>query len=135
MLHESWQMGKGIPSIKHVCYEVVNEGDLGFGDAAGIPVKHWHHHREPLPLLLISLCKILLRDPPSPFDAQVQGATWIGYICTLYHHTLDQDLVFREVFPSRVAFTVAAFNLSCHWLIDAVHKFVHMFKVFGHLCC
>lgn len=34
-----------IPSIKHVCYEVVNEGDLGLGDATGIPVKHWHHHR------------------------------------------------------------------------------------------
>lgn len=44
-----------IPSIKHVCYEVVNEGDLGFGDAAGIPVKHWHHHRESLSLLFISL--------------------------------------------------------------------------------
>lgn len=25
--------------------------------------------------------------------------------------------------------------LSCHWLIDAVHKFVHMFKVFCHLRC
>lgn len=44
-----------IPSIKHVCYEVVNERDLGLGDAAGIPVKHWHHHREPLSFLFISL--------------------------------------------------------------------------------
>lgn len=34
-----------VPSIKHVCDEVVDERDLGFGDAAGISVKNWHHHR------------------------------------------------------------------------------------------
>lgn len=26
-------------------------------------------------------------------------------------------------------------HLSCHWLVDAVHKLIHMFKVFCHLCC
>ena len=40
-----------VPGVKHVCDEVVNEGDLGFGDAAGISVKNWHHHRQ-VPLLL-----------------------------------------------------------------------------------
>lgn len=44
-----------IPSIKHVCYEVVNKGDLGLGDATGIPVKYWHHYGQPLSLLFIRL--------------------------------------------------------------------------------
>uniref|UniRef100_A0A2K6UN25 Uncharacterized protein n=1 Tax=Saimiri boliviensis boliviensis TaxID=39432 RepID=A0A2K6UN25_SAIBB len=37
----------------------------------------------------------------------VQGAAWVGHVSTLNHHAFDQDLVFREVLPSRVAFTVA----------------------------
>lgn len=40
-----------VPGIKHVCDEVVDERDLGFGDAAGISVKNRHHHRQ-VPLLL-----------------------------------------------------------------------------------
>lgn len=135
MLHQRWQVCKGIPSIKHVCYEVVNKGDLGLGDATGIPVKHWHHYGQPLSLLFIRLRKVLLRDPASPFNAQVQGAAGVGYVRTLDHHAFDQGLVLREVLPGRAALAVAAVNLSCHWLVDAVHKFVHMFKVFCHLCC
>uniref|UniRef100_A0A2I3HPY4 Uncharacterized protein n=1 Tax=Nomascus leucogenys TaxID=61853 RepID=A0A2I3HPY4_NOMLE len=45
----------------------------------------------------------------------VQGAAWVGHVSTLNHHAFDQDLVFREVLPSRVAFTVAAFNLENRW--------------------
>lgn len=44
-----------IPGIKHISDEVVYEGDLRFGHTAGVPVKHWHHHRQPLSLLLICL--------------------------------------------------------------------------------
>lgn len=44
-----------IPGVKHVSDEVVDEGELRFGDAAGVPVKHWHHHGQPLPLLLVCL--------------------------------------------------------------------------------
>lgn len=44
-----------IPGVKHVSDEVVYEGDLRFGYAARVPVKHRHHHREPLSLLLIRL--------------------------------------------------------------------------------
>lgn len=44
-----------IPGVKHVGDEVVDEGDLRFGDAARVPVKHRHHHREPLSLLLVRL--------------------------------------------------------------------------------
>lgn len=81
-----------------------------FHDLEPFPEEKWSFPREE-----VYLCKILLRDPPSPFDAQVQGATWVGYISTLYHHTLDQDLVFRKVLPSRVAFTVTALNLEDRW--------------------
>lgn len=44
-----------IPGVKHVSDEVVYEGDLRFGYAARVPVKHRHHHREPLSLLLVRL--------------------------------------------------------------------------------
>lgn len=44
-----------IPGVKHIGDEVVYEGDLRFGHAAGVPVKHWHHHRQPLSLLLVRL--------------------------------------------------------------------------------
>lgn len=44
-----------IPGVKHISDEVVYEGDLRFGHAAGVPVKHWHHHRQALSLLLIRL--------------------------------------------------------------------------------
>lgn len=44
-----------IPGVKHVSDEVVNEGELRLGYAAGVPVKHWHHHGQPLPLLLVRL--------------------------------------------------------------------------------
>lgn len=44
-----------IPGVEHVGDEVVNEGDLRFGHAAGVPVKHRHHHGQPLSLLLIRL--------------------------------------------------------------------------------
>lgn len=81
-----------------------------FHDLEPFPEEKWSFPRE-----VVYLCKILLRDPPSPFDAQVQGATRVGYISTLDHHTLDQDLVFRKVLPSRVAFTVAALNLENRW--------------------
>uniref|UniRef100_A0A4X1SYY5 Uncharacterized protein n=1 Tax=Sus scrofa TaxID=9823 RepID=A0A4X1SYY5_PIG len=40
------------------------------------------------------------------------GAAWVGHVSTLNHHALDQELVFRKVFPNRVAVTVAAFNLQ-----------------------
>lgn len=36
---------------------------------------------------------------------------------------------------SGVSYYMGNAYLSCHWLVDAVHKFVHMFKVFCHLCC
>lgn len=44
-----------VPSIEHVRDEVVDEGDLGLGDAAGVAVKHRHHHGQPLSLLLVCL--------------------------------------------------------------------------------
>lgn len=44
-----------IPGIKHVCDEVVDEGDLRLGDAAGVSVKHWHHHRQVQLFLFIGL--------------------------------------------------------------------------------
>lgn len=43
-----------VPGIEHVGDEVVDEGDLGLGHAARLPVEHRHHHRQ-LPLLLL-LC-------------------------------------------------------------------------------
>lgn len=62
--------------------------------------------------MVAHLCKVLLGDPSSPFDAQVQGAARVGHVSTLNHHTLDEDLVFGKVLPSRVAFTVAALTLK-----------------------
>lgn len=62
--------------------------------------------------MVTHLSKILLRDPSSPFDAQVQGPARVGHVSTLDHHALDKDLVFRKVLPSRVAFTIAAFTLE-----------------------
>lgn len=44
-----------IPGVEHVGDEVVYEGDLRFGHAAGVPVKHRHHHGKPLSLLLVRL--------------------------------------------------------------------------------
>lgn len=44
-----------IPGVEHVIDEVVDEGDLRFGYAARVSVKHRHHHREPLSLLFICL--------------------------------------------------------------------------------
>lgn len=58
------------------------------------------------------LCKILLGDPPGPFDAQVQGTARVGHVGTLDHHALDEDLVFWKVLPGRVALTVAALTLE-----------------------
>lgn len=44
-----------IPGVEHVSDEVVDEGDLGLGNAAGVPVKDGHYHRHALSLLLICL--------------------------------------------------------------------------------
>lgn len=44
-----------IPGIKHISDEVVYEGNLRFGDTAGVPVENGHHHWQPLSLLLICL--------------------------------------------------------------------------------
>lgn len=33
-----------IPGIKHICDKIVYEGDLRFRNAAGVSVKHRHHH-------------------------------------------------------------------------------------------
>lgn len=44
-----------IPCVEHVRDEVVDEGDLGLGNAAGVPVEHGHDHRQTLALLLIRL--------------------------------------------------------------------------------
>lgn len=46
-----------IPCIKHVCYKIVNEGNLWLGNAAGVSVKYWHHNRQTLSLLFICLRK------------------------------------------------------------------------------
>ncbi len=46
-----------IPGIEHVHDEIVDEWDLGFRNAAGIPVKHWHDNRKTLSFLLVSLGK------------------------------------------------------------------------------
>lgn len=53
--HKVRQVNKGIPGIKHVCDEVVDEGDLRLGDAAGVSVEHWHHHRQVQLFLFIGL--------------------------------------------------------------------------------
>lgn len=68
--------------------------------------------RKSFPTAATYLCEVLLRDPPGPFNAQVQGAARVGHIGTLNHHALDQDLVLRKVLPNRVTFTVAALNLE-----------------------
>lgn len=68
--------------------------------------------RKSFPTVAIYLCEVLLRDPPGPFDAKVQGAARVGHISTFNHHALDQDLVLREVLPNRVTFTVAALILE-----------------------
>lgn len=44
-----------IPGVEHIGDKVVYEGDLRFGHAAGVPVEHRHHHRQPLSLLLVCL--------------------------------------------------------------------------------
>lgn len=44
-----------VPGVKHICDEIVYEGDLRFGHAAGVSVEHGHHHGQPLSLLLIRL--------------------------------------------------------------------------------
>ena len=68
---------------------------------------YWRFPRE-----AAHLCKVLLRDPPSPFNAQVQGAAGVGHVRTLDHHAFDQGLVLREVLPRRAALAVAAVNLE-----------------------
>lgn len=47
-----------IPGIKHVSDEIVDKGDLGFGNAAGIPIKHWHDDRQTLSFLFIRLERV-----------------------------------------------------------------------------
>lgn len=44
-----------IPCIEHICYKIINEGNLRLGDAAGVSVKYWHYNRQTLSLLFISL--------------------------------------------------------------------------------
>lgn len=44
-----------VPGVKHICDEIVYEGDLRFGHAAGVSVEHGHHHGQPLSLLLVRL--------------------------------------------------------------------------------
>lgn len=89
MLHQTWQTGKGIPGIKHVCDEIVNKWDLGFRNAAGIPVKHWHDNRQTLSLLLVSLSKVLLWNATSPFDAELQRSAGIGHVGTFNQHPFN----------------------------------------------
>lgn len=50
-----------IPRIEHICYKIINEGNLRLGDAAGVSVKYWHYNRQALSLLFISLRKIKLQ--------------------------------------------------------------------------
>lgn len=46
-----------IPCIEHICYKIINEGNLRLGDAAGVSIKYWHYNRQTLSLLFISLRK------------------------------------------------------------------------------
>lgn len=83
-------------------------------------VHSWRFPRE-----AAHLRKVLLRDPPSPFNAQVQGAAGVGYIRTLNHHALDQGLVLREVLPRRAALAVAAVNLESRRGLVQYHGEAH----------
>jgi len=49
-----WSL-RTVPGVEHVRDEVVDEGDLGLGNAAGVPVEHGHDHRQTLALLLVRL--------------------------------------------------------------------------------
>jgi hypothetical protein len=62
--------------------------------------------------MVTHLSKVLLGDPSSPFNAQVQGPARVGHVGTLNHHAFDEDLVLRKVLPGRVAFTITALTLG-----------------------
>lgn len=71
-----------IPGIKHIVDEVVNEGDLGFGNATGIPVKYRHDHREALSLLLIRLCRQWREgEKETEWERQTDGQTSLSKLC------------------------------------------------------
>lgn len=44
VVHQHREVHKAVPRIEHVYDEVVDEGHLGLGDAAGVSVKSWHRH-------------------------------------------------------------------------------------------
>ena len=44
-----------VPSVEHIRDEVVDERDLGFGNATGVPIEDGHDHGKTLPLLLVRL--------------------------------------------------------------------------------
>lgn len=46
-----------IPCIEHICYKIIDEGNLRLWDAAGVPIKYWHYNRQTLSLLFFSLRK------------------------------------------------------------------------------
>lgn len=46
-----------------------------------------------LGVCLAHLCKVLLRDPSSPLDAELQRPAGVRYICTLDQHPFYQQTV------------------------------------------
>lgn len=100
-------------------YQLVSWGARILFQAGGshffLRKSHLLAHSWRFPREAAHLRKVLLRDPPSPFNAQVQGAAGVGHVRTLNHHAFDQGLVLREVLPRRAAFAVAAVNLESRW--------------------
>jgi hypothetical protein len=81
-----------IPGVKHFRDEVVNEGDLGFRDAAGVSVKDWHDHGQVPLLLLVRLQGRAhgLQTPALAFTAQSSSAEgWRVEATPTDPHTLD----------------------------------------------
>lgn len=60
------------------------------------------------------LCKVLLGDPPSPLDAQLEWPAGVRHICALDQHPLDQQAVLWRVFDVSLTFTVTAQALWQH---------------------
>lgn len=57
------------------------------------------------------LCKVLLGDPSSPLDAELQRPAGVRYIGALDQHPLYQQTVLRRVPDIRLAVAVAVHAL------------------------
>lgn len=61
--------------------------------------------------MLPHLCKVLLRDPSSPLDAELEWSAGVCHICTLDQHPLYQQTILWRVSDVGLTLTVTVHAL------------------------